>query len=174
MTEGRKNEQEFSGTKFDQDKPRVDLLDTEWLEEVGRVMGFGAKKYAAHNWRSGISISRLLGAALRHLFAIVRGEDIDSESGFSHIGHLSCTAMFLYWTLKYRKDLDDRYKSKETTSGPITKGQCPNTIVRGRIIPNTGNQRIGDYAQTRTAILSAFEQTPQRSLYDPGEPGHDD
>jgi len=101
MTEGRKN---------DQDKSRVDLLDTEWLEEVGKVMGFGAKKYAAHNWRSGISISRLLGAALRHLFAVVRGEDTDPESGFTHVGHLSCCAMFLFATLKDRPDLDDRYK----------------------------------------------------------------
>ena len=101
------------GTKFDKDKPRTDLLDAEWLEEVAGIMGFGARKYAAHNWRSGISISRLLGAALRHLFAVVRGEDRDPESGYTHIGHLSCCAMFLYWTLKHKPELDDRWKSNQ-------------------------------------------------------------
>lgn len=101
-----------SGRKDDQEKPRVDLLDAEWLEEVGRVLSFGARKYAAHNWRGGISISRLLGAVLRHTFAIMRGEDIDPESGLTHAGHLSCSAMFLFWMLKHRKDLDDRYVDK--------------------------------------------------------------
>lgn len=97
------------GTKNDAEKPRLDLLDPAWIEEVGKVMTFGMKKYAAHNWRGGISVSRLLAAALRHLFAIVRGEDTDRESGLSHVGHLSCCAMFIYWTLKYKPELDDRY-----------------------------------------------------------------
>lgn len=99
-----------AGTKYDQEKSRVDLLDSDWLLEVGNVLAFGARKYAAHNWRGGISSSRLLAAAFRHLLAILRGEDIDPESGLSHIGHLSCCAMFLYWTLKHKPDLDDRYK----------------------------------------------------------------
>ncbi len=100
------------GTKYDDNKPRMELIDAEWLEEVANIMGFGAKKYAAHNWRAGISVSRLLGAALRHLFAVVRGEDTDPESGYSHLGHLSCCTMFLYWTLKHRPELDDRYKKR--------------------------------------------------------------
>ncbi len=43
-----------AGTKFDGGKPRMDLLDPLWLAEVARVLGFGAQKYAAHNWRGGI------------------------------------------------------------------------------------------------------------------------
>lgn len=65
----------------------------------------------AHNWRGGISYSRLIGAALRHLFAFMRGEDLDKESGLSHLLHLSCCIMFLYWMTVHRTDLDDRYKS---------------------------------------------------------------
>lgn len=99
-----------SGTKYDQEKIRVDLLDPEWLEGVGNVLTFGARKYAAHNWRGGIQYSRLIGALLRHLIAIMRGEDIDPESGCQHIHHLSCCAMFLSWHLTHRKDLDDRWK----------------------------------------------------------------
>lgn len=106
---------EKQGTKYDQDKPRMELLDSEWLEEVAWVLTFGARKYAADNWRGGISIRRLLGAALRHLFAVVRGEDRDPESGLTHVGHLSCCAMFLYWTLKHKPELDDRWKDEKAT-----------------------------------------------------------
>jgi hypothetical protein len=72
------------GMKFDQDKPRTDLLDPLALEGLSAVLAFGAKKYAANNWRGGLSYSRLIGAALRHTFAILRGEDIDPESGLPH------------------------------------------------------------------------------------------
>lgn len=101
---------EAGGTKFDQEKPDFSLIDAEWLEEVAKVMTFGKKKYAAHNWRAGIALSRVLSAGLRHLWAIVRGEDNDPETGLSHLAHLSCCAMFAYWYLKHRRDLDDRYK----------------------------------------------------------------
>lgn len=99
-----------SGTKFDDEKPRMDLLDGEWLEGVADVLTFGANKYAAHNWRRGISYSRLIAAAYRHLGAINRGEDIDPESGKPHVDHLSCCLMFLSWHMKNRKEFDDRYK----------------------------------------------------------------
>lgn len=101
-----------NGTKYDQEKPRMELLDAEWLEEVAWVMTDGAKKYNDNNWRGGLAITRLLGAALRHLFAVLRGEDNDPETGRSHLAHLSCCAQFAYWTLKHKSELDDRYKTK--------------------------------------------------------------
>ncbi len=97
------------GLKYDDEKPRMDLLDPEFLEEVAAVMTFGAKKYAAHNWRKGLAVSRLLAAALRHIFAVLRGEDHDPESSKSHIAHATCCLMFAFWMLKHRADLDDRY-----------------------------------------------------------------
>jgi hypothetical protein len=99
-----------SGRKFDQNKPRMDLLDSEFLEGVANVLGFGANKYAAHNWRGGINISRLIAAAYRHLGAINRGEDIDPESGLPHAHHLGCTVMFLSWMMAHKPELDDRWK----------------------------------------------------------------
>lgn len=99
-----------TGVKYDSEKPRMDLLDPEFLEQVAMVLGFGAKKYEAHNWRGGINYSRLIGAAYRHLGAINRGEDTDAESGLPHVAHLGCCIMFLAWMMNHRKDLDDRYK----------------------------------------------------------------
>ena len=104
------------GQKYDQGKSRVDLLDPEFLIGVGNVLAFGANKYAADNWRSGISFRRLLGAILRHAFAILKGEDTDPESGYPHVHHLGCTCMFLSWMMTHRKDLDDRYKYEKTDS----------------------------------------------------------
>ena len=98
------------GLKFDGDKPRMDLLDAEALEELTKVLTFGAKKYADENWRKGISFRRLLAAALRHVFAFMRGEDKDPETGLSHMAHAMCCAMFVIWMQRHRPDMDDRYK----------------------------------------------------------------
>ncbi len=104
---------EATGLKYDTEKIPLELLDPLALEGLGKVLAFGKNKYAAHNWRGGISYSRLLGAALRHTFAILRGEDLDPESGLPHVDHLGCCWMFLSNMMKTRKDLDDRYKSPD-------------------------------------------------------------
>ncbi len=98
------------GIKHDQEKPPMALLDPDFLEGVASVLGFGSRKYAAHNWRSGIAVSRLISAAYRHLGAINKGEDIDKESGLQHSYHLGCCVMFLAAMLNTRPDMDDRYK----------------------------------------------------------------
>jgi len=103
-----------TGLKYDQEKPRMDLLDADALEGLAAVLAFGAKKYAAHNWRGGISYSRLLGALLRHSFAILRGEYTDSESGLPHVDHIGCCWMFLSWHMKNRKDLNDLWTPNES------------------------------------------------------------
>ena len=98
-----------AGLKRDADKPRMDLLDPQAIEQMAQVLGFGARKYKAHNWRQGLSTGRLVAAALRHLFAFLRGEDRDPESGLPHVAHAMCCCMFLLG-LAHRPELDDRWK----------------------------------------------------------------
>ena len=93
--------------KYDVNKNRVELLDVEWLEGVGRVLTFGATKYAPNNWRKGFAWSRLAGACLRHVYAFMRGEHKDPESGESHLLHAACCLMFLYVMTIHRSDLND-------------------------------------------------------------------
>jgi len=99
------------GIKHDAEKPPMYLLDPDYLDGVARVLGFGAAKYSAHNWRLGMPYSRLISAAYRHLGAINRGEDTDPETGLSHAYHLGCCSMFLASMMNTRPDMDDRWKA---------------------------------------------------------------
>lgn len=108
---------EDAGRKDDSDKPRMDLLDGYALNELAKVLTFGAKKYAVNNWRKGIVVSRLLAALLRHAFAICAGEDKDPETGLDHAAHAMCCCMFLIWTMKCRPDMDDRWKAHNFKGG---------------------------------------------------------
>lgn len=97
------------GVKFDANKPSLDLIPLEALIGLGNVLTFGAKKYKRANWASGIEYSRLISAALRHLMAFNAGEDIDPESGLSHVDHALCNLAFLSWMRIHRADMDDRW-----------------------------------------------------------------
>ena len=98
------------GTKYDENKVRFELLPQASLQEIAKVLTFGAQKYSDHNWTKGIAYSRLLGAAFRHLGAWAVGQDKDKETGLSHLAHAGCCIVFLLWMEKFRKDLDDRHK----------------------------------------------------------------
>jgi len=99
-----------AGVKHDIGKPRTDLLPTAPLLAIAGVLGFGANKYAAHNWRAGFSYSRLIGAALRHILAYNDGEDKDPESGLSHLAHAGCCILFLLEQEAKGTGTDDRFK----------------------------------------------------------------
>lgn len=126
MSEGAK--------RLDTDKPRTDLLDPVALNGIAAVLAFGAKKYAAHNWRKGMNWGRCIASLLRHTFAFMNGEDLDSESGLPHVDHIACNAMFLCRYFRDNKSLDDRFKLPITV--PCSDGGFATLSVR--------NPHIGD------------------------------
>lgn len=84
------------GRKDDQDKNRLDLIEPEFIEGVGKVLTFGAEKYEENSWQKVDNAeNRYYAAAMRHLLAWRRGEKIDPESGLSHLDHVACNMMFL-------------------------------------------------------------------------------
>jgi hypothetical protein len=99
---------QLGATKFDAEKPRMELLDPYAIEQLACVLTFGAQKYAPWNWTKGLAFSRLIGAALRHLFAFIKGEDLDPESNLPHLAHAMCCLMFLLSMTKRHPELDDR------------------------------------------------------------------
>lgn len=100
----------MSGIRHNQGKLKWSLVSWAALTPMVEVLMFGAKKYAAHNWRKGLKYSEISESLQRHLNAFMEGEDDDPESKLNHLGHVLCNAMFLSYMYIFRKDLDDRYK----------------------------------------------------------------
>lgn len=96
------------GIKHDQGKLRLELVPFELVEAAAQAMGFGAAKYGDYNWQKGLVVSRVFAALLRHLYAWWKGQDLDEESGLSHLAHAAACLGFLTWYMKHRPDLDDR------------------------------------------------------------------
>ena len=98
-----------AGLKYDGGKARWSLLMQGCgaaLAGVVNVLGFGAKKYAAHSWKQVENgEERYRDALYRHLHAIESGEEIDPESGLPHWDHLVCNACFL--SQKYHEANDE-------------------------------------------------------------------
>jgi len=86
------------GIKYDDDKLRYDLLPFEAIDEVVKVLNYGAKKYAPNSWQKlDDGIERYTAALLRHISAWRQGEANDKESGLPHLSHILCNAMFLVY-----------------------------------------------------------------------------
>lgn len=67
-------------------KPPMSTVSGPVLQEVGVSMMEGALKYGRHNYRfAGVRSSVYYDAALRHLIAWWEGQDIDPDSGISHL-----------------------------------------------------------------------------------------
>lgn len=100
----------MAGMKFDGEKVRMDLLPPEAIRTVAKIFTFGANKYGDHNWREGINHSRLYAAVQRHLNSYWSGEDLDPESGETHLAHAVC-GLLMMMSLDPEK-YDDRYKGE--------------------------------------------------------------
>ena len=95
--------------KFDDGKPPLSLISRTALEEEAKVMAYGAAKYARDNWRAGMGFSRLMDACLRHVYAFADGEDLDKETGLSHLAHARCCLAFLLEYQGKSIGTDDRF-----------------------------------------------------------------
>lgn len=97
--------------KHDAGKARYDLIPPCALDEIAQVLAVGADKYGADNWRAGAAWSRYFAAAMRHLWAYWRGEDLDAETGRHHLAHAACCVLFLLESARLKIGTDDRRKN---------------------------------------------------------------
>lgn len=100
----------MEGIKYDEDKPRMDLIPSEALLEIAKVMGFGAEKYGDHNWRNGMNWSRIYAAAQRHMAKWNSGDTYDEETKLNHLAHACVNMIFLLYYTEKGVGNDDRYK----------------------------------------------------------------
>lgn len=84
------------GLKFDGEKDRWELLPWDAIEQVVKVLTFGARKYAPDNWRKVADAhNRYFSATMRHLVAYVAGQEKDPETGLPHLAHALCCVIFM-------------------------------------------------------------------------------
>ena len=99
----------MTGIKYDSEKPKMNLLPPKAIVEVAKVLTFGAEKYGAENWKELEDLqNRYTAGALRHIFAHMDGEKLDSETGLSHMAHALCCLLF-----KLEIELEDGESKEE-------------------------------------------------------------
>ena len=94
--------------KYPTENPNHYFIPWDALEDVCRVLAFGAEKYARDNFKiaPGLPLESYIQSMWRHLVQYLRGEDIDIESKLPHLSHLACNAFMYLWTKKeYHSDL---------------------------------------------------------------------
>lgn len=97
----------------DQKEP-VHLMPAQTIIQTSRVLAHGAEKYGEFNWRSTeIDLQTYIGATLRHLLAIMEGEDVDPDSGEDHWAHISANAAVVIDS-KVHGFVRDNRKRKDT------------------------------------------------------------
>ena len=94
--------------KYDTDKTQWMLLPWQEVEEIVKVLQFGADKYGKDNWKGGMIWSRYCAAALRHILAWWMGEQRDDESGYHHLAHACACLIFLMYYDNNDVQEDDR------------------------------------------------------------------
>jgi len=77
-------------------KAPMHLIPPYALEQTAWVHKFGAERYGPFNWRkTGVCATTYVSAIMRHLNAWRDGEDLDPESGISHIAHIASSCNIL-------------------------------------------------------------------------------
>ena len=111
----------MTGIKYDGEKPMMHLLPPKAINEVAKVLTFGAQKYDEENWRKLDNLqSRYTSGALRHIFAHIDSEALDTESGLSHLAHAICCLLF-----KLEIELEDaKSKEEEPRESDVTEHQA--------------------------------------------------
>lgn len=86
--------------KNDSGKLEWSLMPFKQLEDVVRVLMFGAKKYSRDNWKKCDDVNRYKDALMRHVTAYIEGEKFDKGKGgdnLPHLAHAICNCLFLLW-----------------------------------------------------------------------------
>jgi hypothetical protein len=98
--------------KNDKGKLRWSLLPVSAVEEIVKVLEFGAIKYGANQWRElpEFEWNRISDALERHLQKWKRGQDKDDESNLQEMAHVACNALFLLEMALQGLGKDDRFK----------------------------------------------------------------
>lgn len=97
-----------TGGEKGQKLARYDLVPGDALWALAEHFGRGAEKYADRNWEKGTAWSLNFAAAQRHMWEWWGGENIDDETGSSHLIAAAWHMFALFHFMNTRPELDDR------------------------------------------------------------------
>jgi len=148
----------MSGTKFDQEKVRFDLLPMDALHAIAYVMTMavpgakdkngndvlcGAQKYGDRNWEQGMDPQRMRGAQIRHDCANQMGETHD-ESGHLHLAHKACGAI-MELTYALRGITADASTWPANRTIPVGRpSKCMNEAKQARSTKSNSSEKASD------------------------------
>ena len=90
---------------------RFDLIPARSLFALAEQFGIGANKYDDRNWEKGYEWSLCFAAMMRHRWAWWEGEDIDEESGLTHLAAAMWHASVLIEFSNTHPEMDNRPNS---------------------------------------------------------------
>lgn len=112
------NPKDMIGTR----KAPMSTVPATVMAEVGVAMLEGAAKYGRHNYRvAGVRASVYYDGVLRHLIAWWEGEDIDPDSGLSHVTKAITSLVVLRDAMIQGKCADDRPPSSKAFYDDLNK-----------------------------------------------------
>lgn len=118
MSEKPTNPKDAFGIK----KASLSCVSSPVLMELGIAMQEGACKYGRHNYRViGIRGSVYYDATMRHMMSWWEGEDIDPDSGLSHITKAIASLVVLRDSMLQNKFNDDRPPKSQPWIAPLNK-----------------------------------------------------
>ena len=138
----------MTGIKYDSAKPKMNLLPPKAILEVAKVLTFGAEKYDAENWRKLDDLqNRYTAGALRHIFAHMDGEELDSETNLSHLAHAMCCLLF-----KLEIELEERSKEKESREVDSTEHTARDQSFESDILTDKSYNEAGSMQHIKHLI----------------------
>jgi hypothetical protein len=90
------------------EKPRVELIDPEFILAMGRVLSVGAKKHGEKSFHEGMDWNERIGSLQRHVLAFQNKQDIDEETQECHLINAAANCMMLYHNWLRCKGKDTR------------------------------------------------------------------
>lgn len=111
----KKKKQSKLGIRKTENKLRWRNFPRFLVRPLIQVAHFGESKYATFNFLKGQTVLNCLDSIDRHLdsFTDPTQPDEDIESKVTHLGHVAWNALVAAYMIKYRPELDDRWKGEK-------------------------------------------------------------
>lgn len=100
--------QDGGAVRLNEGKRPMHLVPVSTINAIADVLNYGMKNYEERNWERGFNFSIPYACAMRHLTKWWAGEDLDDESGLSHLYHVQCNIAMLIEFLETYPEGDDR------------------------------------------------------------------